>query len=572
MKIRKVSIQWFKSLKKISMENIGDLVILIGANGSGKSNLLEALTLFFNELDFDTTERSIGNLDEYFWFDKKDRQLIEFEILIEFSKDEIEDMLPEGSKEAYQIGDKGRLTIKRAIRGPANSAVWGITSAKLVMITDGKLVTPDKIKVVVLPAKNKSVEASETEGKQEVTQTPSQTESNDLLTAISPNLLQRLKSRFIYIPSTRNASAGFVGYQRRPSVITNDILSRLTSLWQDITKDEEMIILQDSVHSVSGTIEEIKPYGSELTLKEQGTRRLLPLALSGSGHQELIALEYRLLAETRCFFGIEEPDLHFHPELIRKFLGFLRNVCGSKQVFITTHSTAFVDATELESVWIARKQNGETSFKTIRQSDDLKLLLYELGYKPSDLFFPNGIIFVEGTSDKMAYSIWSETLKFDFPRKAISFIPIRGKDKKKYHLQVWTEAVKNTNLTFFMILDKVAESEAKDLIEKRILRPDENFFTLSKGDLEEYYTPKKLIDALASFKNLEFEAEEKKEMVKSPRCKNIDKVLASKLHYSPEGEWKTPVAKVVAKSMNAKDIDSEIRGILGRINSELSLK
>ena len=82
MKIRKISIQRFKSLKKISMENIGDLIILIGANGSGKSNLLEALTLFFDELDFDTGERGLGNLDKYFWFKKNDKQPIEFEILI----------------------------------------------------------------------------------------------------------------------------------------------------------------------------------------------------------------------------------------------------------------------------------------------------------------------------------------------------------------------------------------------------------------------------------------------------------------------------------------------------------
>ena len=573
MKIRKVSIERFKSLKKVSMANIGDLVILIGANGSGKSNLLEALTLFFNELDFETTERSIGNLDKYFWFKSSDKQPIEFEILIEFGKDEIEDMLPEGNKEAYQIGDKGRLTIQRAIKGPANSAVWSVTSAKLVTITDGKLVTPSKIKkIVASPVKNESAGASETEGKKEATQTPPQTESNDLLTAISPNLLQRLKSRFIYIPSTRNATATFSGYQRRPSIITSEVLGKLTSLWQDIAEDEEMITLQDSVRNVSGTIQEIRPYGAELTLREQGTRRLLPLALSGSGHQELIALEYRLLTETRCFFGIEEPDLHFHPELIREFLRFLKDICRDKQVFITTHSTAFVDATDLESMWITRKQNEESSFQSIRESDDLKILLYELGHKPSDLFFPNGIIFVEGTSDKMAYSIWSEKLKFDFPRKAISFIPIRGKDKGKYHLQVWTEAVKNTNLPFFMILDKVAESEAKDLIQKHILRPDENFFTLSKGDLEEYYPPKKLIDALASFYNLEFEAEEEKEIVKSPRCKNIDKVLSPKLKYSPEGEWKTPVAEAVAKSMNVEEIDNEIRTILERINSELSLK
>ncbi len=572
MKIRKISIQRFKSLKKVSMGNIGDLIILIGANGAGKSNLLEALTLFFNELDFGTTERSIENLDEYFWFDRKDRQPIEFEISMEFSKDEIEDMLPEGNKEAYRIGDKGRLTIKRAIKGPANSAVWSVTSAKLVTITNGKLVTPSKKKVVALPIEEKSVEASETEGKQEVTQTPPEIESDDLLTAISPNLLQRLKSRFIYILSTRNATATFSGYQRRPSIITNDILERLRSLSQNIAGAEEMMTLQDSVSSVSGTIQEIRAYGNELTLREQGTRRLLPLALSGSGHQELIALEYRLLTEPKCFFGIEEPDLHFHPELIRGFLGFLKGICGDKQVFITTHSTAFVDATDLESVWIARKQNGETSFQTLRKSDDLKLLLYELGYKPSDLFFRNGIIFVEGTSDKMAYFIWSEKLKFDFLRKSISFIPIRGKDKGKYHLTLWIEVVENTNLPFFMILDKVAKSEAEELIKKHTLRPDENFFMLSKGDLEDYYPEKKLISALTSLYNLELEAEEKKEMVKSPRCKNIEKLLAIKLGYQLEGRWKTPVAEVVAESMNVGEIDDEIRGILERINSELGLK
>lgn len=570
MKIRKISIQRFKSLKKVALDNIGDLVIFIGTNSSGKSNLLEALTLFFDGLDFNTAETQIGNLDEYFWFNKKDEQTIEFEILIEFAKDEIEDMLPEDKKEGYRIGDKGRLTIQRIIRGPANSATWGVTRAKLVTLTDGKLVTSSKSESAASRTEKKPIEAGKNEGKQEVTQP--EPESNDLLALISPNLIQKLKSRFIYIPSTRNASVAFTGYQRRPSIIAPGILNRLMSMSQNIGEAEEMMTLQDNVRNVSEIIQDIRPYGNELTLRERGTNRLLPLALSGSGHQELIALEHRLLTEAGCFFGVEEPDLHFHPELIRKFLKFLKDVCQNTQVFIATHSTTFVDTTDLESVWVVRKQNGGSSFQTIQGSENLKILLYELGYKPSDLFFPNGIIFVEGTSDKMAYSALSETLKFDFPQKAISFIPIRGKNKGKYHLQVWTEAVKNTNLPFFMILDKVAESEAKDLIEKHVLRPDENFFTLSKGDLEDYYPAKKLIDALASFYDIKFEAEEKKEVVKSPRCKSIEKVLASKLHYLPEGEWKTPVAEAVTKSMNAKEIDNEIRSILERINSELNLK
>jgi len=574
MKIRELSIQRFKSLKKVSMKDIGDLTILIGANGSGKSNLLEALTLFFNELDFGTTEKSIGDLDKYFWFDEKDKQPIEFEFLIEFSKDEIENMLPNDSKGAYKIGDTGRLTIKRAIKGSADSAVWGITSSELITLTDGKLVTTSKAKVVTSPQKEESVEASKTQGKQEVTQTSPQTESKDLLTAISSNLLEELKSRFIYILSTRNATAPFAGYRRRPSIITQEILGKLGLLSQNMAQAEEMMNLEDSVSSVSGTIQAIRSYGPELTVRERPTRRLLPLALSGSGYQELIALMYRLGTETGCFFGIEEPDLHFHPELVRKFLGFLKDICRDKQVFITTHSTAFVDATDLESVWMARKSNKETSFQTIQASDDLKSLLYELGYRPSDLFFPNGIIFVEGPSDRMAYSIWSEKLRFDFPQKAISFISIRGKDKGKYHLGVWIEAVKNTNLPFFMILDKFAEleREAKDMIQKHTLEADKNFFALSKGDLEDYYPSKRLINALINLYNVKFEEEERKQIVKSPRCKNIEEVLSSKLGYQLEYEWKTRLAEEVANLMDVGEIDDEIRRILERIDSELGLR
>ncbi|GAG99702.1 unnamed protein product [marine sediment metagenome] len=123
-----------------------------------------------------------------------------------------------------------------------------------------------------------------------------------------------------------------------------------------------------------------------------------------------------------------------------------------------------------------------------------------------------------------------------------------------------------------MILDKLAESEAKELMQKHTLKRDENFFMLSKGDLEEYYPEKKLISALTTLYDLELEEQERKEIVKSPRCKNIEKLLASKLHYQPEGEWKTPVAEAVAKSMHVEEIDNEIRTILDRINTELGLR
>lgn len=70
----------------------GRLNVFIGGNSSGKSNILEALFIFFNELD-GAIERNIGAVDQYTWFDRDSSQPIEFQVTIEAAKEEL-DILP----------------------------------------------------------------------------------------------------------------------------------------------------------------------------------------------------------------------------------------------------------------------------------------------------------------------------------------------------------------------------------------------------------------------------------------------------------------------------------------------
>ncbi|MGD0765698.1 MAG: AAA family ATPase, partial [Dehalococcoidia bacterium] len=58
--VRSVQIEGFRSLNRVKLEELSDFVALVGPNNSGKSNILRALNLFFNEeidhdsyLDFD---------------------------------------------------------------------------------------------------------------------------------------------------------------------------------------------------------------------------------------------------------------------------------------------------------------------------------------------------------------------------------------------------------------------------------------------------------------------------------------------------------------------------------------
>ncbi len=144
MKIRKISIEHFRSLKSVSMEDITDLTVLIGTNSSGKSNLLEALTVFFDNLD-PAPERKLGAIDHYNWFDRNDDEPIIFSIDIQLKREEMEKM---GFKKGTTIvKDMNELNIVRSIQGPYTSATWktsmmkvnGLDLASTVILAD-----PDK--------------------------------------------------------------------------------------------------------------------------------------------------------------------------------------------------------------------------------------------------------------------------------------------------------------------------------------------------------------------------------------------------------------------------------------------
>jgi predicted ATPase len=76
--------------------------------------------------------------------------------------------------------------------------------------------------------------------------------------------------------------------------------------------------------------------------------------------------------------GIEQPDLNLHPQLIRNFAEFLKKASGKKQIFITTHSTVFLDSINSKDILIASKHDGATDYNIIHEDENLKPLLLEL--------------------------------------------------------------------------------------------------------------------------------------------------------------------------------------------------
>jgi predicted ATP-dependent endonuclease of OLD family len=382
---------------------------------------------------------------------------------------------------------------------------------------------------------------------------------------------QKLKGAFLHITAARSVATSPTGLSPRSTIIQQTILSDLVRLGQLIgvrADEKKWIGIDKRVKNVSPSIQDLRIMGGRVTVREQGSDMFLPIECTGGGYQEIIGIIHELLKRDDGFFGIEEPELHLNPGLVRGLLEVLKDLSKTRQIIITTHSTIFVDQIDLGSTWIIKKKGQETIAEKIQEPSELRSVLFELGLRASDLFFAEGILFVEGQSDKAVLPILALKLGIDLRRPRISVIPIYGKSSGKYHLKVWTEAVTNANVPFFMVLDKGAESETKKL--SKVLRAEDNLFFLEKGSIEDYYPEAMLREAIKDAYGVELTEEEAAQILTIPRTKKIDDFLRTKVQ-NADG-WKMIVGQIVAEKMRLDDIAQDLRRIFERIATKIRVE
>lgn len=110
-------------------------------------------------------------------------------------------------------------------------------------------------------------------------------------------------------------------------------------------------------------------------------------------------------------FAFEELENNLHPALLRRLFTYLENfaVQNNTTIFLTTHSNVALDIFGMsENATITRvEHDGESAYtKTVTTHFDRYAVVSELGLKPSDLLQANGIIWVEGPSDRIYLNKW----------------------------------------------------------------------------------------------------------------------------------------------------------------------
>ena len=263
----------------------------------------------------------------------------------------------------------------------------------------------------------------------------------------------------------------------------------------------------------------------EVFLQEKGMPRV-PLSKTGSGLKTIVLVLLNLLVvpqikeyqNSKIVYGFEELENNLHPALQRRLFEFLYQYAIEKQVtmYITTHShiaiNVFFDKNEA-SVYHVVKKDGKAEIKHIDTYIDKTEILNDLDVKASDILQANGIIWVEGPSDRIYIKRWLELFtpnKYE-EGKHYQFLYYGGRLLSQYSAKEETELINiittNRNAAIIMDSDKRYKSASISATKKRIIQEFDDlemFSWVTKGKEIENYLPK---DALERMKDVTIAAE-----------------------------------------------------------------
>ena len=281
------------------------------------------------------------------------------------------------------------------------------------------------------------------------------------------------------------------------SLVRDKLLSKLNDIMgEDITFTE---IITQQIDTESST-------KWEIFLREEGKGRIA-LSNSGSGLKTiLMVLVYTILIPSvegknisNYIFLFEELENNLHPSLQRRLLKYLEELTNDGAIFfLTTHSNVTLDAyqnSDLINIFHLQKDNNEVIIHN-------NSILNDLGVKASDLLQSNGIIWVEGPSDRIYINKWLEMISLGELREGKDYQCVFYGGRLLSHLSLKEEEelinLMNVNRHAIIILDSDKKNINSSLnkTKKRLLyeaKKNGILIWVTKGREIENYIPEKLL-------------------------------------------------------------------------------
>lgn len=558
LKIISVAIKNYKSLKEINIPRVQDLLVFVGKNSSGKSNLIEAFSLFFHEPKLVT---EVLTFNEFMWFNAQINNPIEIEVLFKAEPEELEQIIPETIPENVRSRFGEKISVRRCASVKPEKTGFilkmdEIRCGDVQLVRNGEVVPIEGI-------------------------TP------DVPQKIVENILSRLTGVFKVIPVGRNRLTELRASGVRDSIIDDATFKALVALGYSRASGDmtQWSRLSSRFTMLAPTRNQIRVAGSDVIVDSRGFG--VSASLEGGGLQEALSLLFKIELSGETIIAIEEPETHMHPELVRVFFRELKRISDRKQIFITSHSPFLVNKTSLDSLWHIWREGLKTRMEPILREPDVQRMLWDLGVRPSDVLFANAIILVEGGTEENILPIMSEKLRgYSFTELNVQVKSMSGASKTTYYIEPWFKLLLPKIPVFILLDGDTKGMESKILTQALPEYKDEirnNIVILQEATIEEYYPQEALIKGLETLLKRhkdfftaqpEFKITIKEEFTAFKKESKDEKIinvvkefLRERLPKERKGEidksnwWKVELGKIVAIDMNERDVPREIRDL-----------
>jgi len=395
MKIKKIRIKNFRIYKNETTIDFRDLTVFVGKNDIGKSTILEALDIFFNENkgiikidkdDINKTENKQGNN----------------EIVISVVFDDLPEMLtidatnPTTLSEEYLLNSEGDLEIIKKYPNAGKEKVFikafhptNPSCSNLLLKKNnelkrllGNIECEDKTKNAVirksiwehyladLQLENIEIDATKEDAKNIWEQLKkymplyalfqSDRKNSDGDSEIQDPLKEAVKQIISNEELKRKFNEIATEVRTKLEEVANRTLEKLREMNPDIA---------NSLNPVIPPAENLKWADVFKNVTISGDENI-PINKRGSGIKRLILLNFfRAEAERRqqernvpnIIYAIEEPETSQHPEHQRKLIEAFKSLANTNnsQIILTTHSPAIVKLLEFNDLKLIKDNNGQ---------------------------------------------------------------------------------------------------------------------------------------------------------------------------------------------------------------------
>ena len=445
MKIQKLHIENFRSIKNQTIENIKDALILIGKNNAGKSAIINAIRAFWGDIGLDKGDfyKNSKNIIIEITFSISDEYLknLFYDSKFGFAK------IPSSAKE-FNLLNEGTIWSESTYNDYKNKrdefieinnieelenqfySIWlhAITNKFSIInnqfIVRLKSCNDDcKVKYYINDKETRDITLllpniafinddrnffEEETGK-------SKTFTANLFNNVLIDQVYDKSQISCKICDDRNCKVNCIQplYDKKVETLSVNELEKLVNyktnissqkITQSITENFQKNYREDYKIAIKATSSIDKSYTLSTKIFDPMLDKDIDLSNVGAGVRSIYILSllqaYQDIMENNYMFIIEEPELYLHPELQKSMVKTLYNISMNNQVIFTTHSPIMLKDFDIEDVRSIKLDISNC--ETIIELAEIDVVLKELGYSSQDIIHKDFVLFVEGQDDLTA--------------------------------------------------------------------------------------------------------------------------------------------------------------------------